>query len=79
MAGCLLSLESWDFQAIVLWCLFPAFVIVAVILPPTLLLLLLTFTLVIIPEIVFTFAVTAEQLVYASYRTGLRPRSPPVR
>jgi hypothetical protein len=52
---------------------------VAIILPAIVLPLLLTFTLILILEILFVFSLNPQQLVYTAYHFEIRPRSPPNR
>jgi hypothetical protein len=74
-----MSIESRDIWKIGIWCLFPVFVVVAIILPAIFLPLLLTFTLILILEILFVFSLNPQQLVYTAYHFEIRPRSPPNR
>ena len=74
-----MSIESWDIWKIGIWCLFPAFVVVAIILPAILLPIFLTFTLILILEILFVFSLNPQQLVCTAHHFEIRPRSPPNR
>jgi hypothetical protein len=79
-----MSIESRDIRKIGIWFLLLAFVFVAIILP-----LLsvdapdaataVTFTLILIVEILFIFSLNPQQLVRTTYHFGIRPRSPPNR
>ncbi len=79
-----MSIESRDIRKVGIWFLLLAFAFVAIILP-----LLssdappavtgVTFTLILILEILFIFSLNPQQLVYTEYRFGVRLRSPPNR
>jgi ABC-type Na+ efflux pump permease subunit len=79
-----MSIESRDLWKIGIWFLLLAFVFVAIILP-----LLttdtpdavtaVTFTLILILEILFALSLNPQQLVCTAYHFGIPPRSPPNR
>ncbi len=79
-----MSIESRDIRKVGIWFLLLAFVVVAIILP-----LLsadappavtgVTFTLILILEILFVFSLNPQQIVWTAYRFGIRLRSPPNR
>ena len=79
-----MSIENQDIRKVGIWFLMLAFAFVAVMLP-----LLsadapdavtaVTFTLILILEILFALSLNPQQLVYTAYRFEIRPRSPPTR
>jgi|WetSurMetagenome_2_1015567.scaffolds.fasta_scaffold664077_2 hypothetical protein len=79
-----MSIESWDIRKIGICFLLLAFVFVAIILPllsadapdavPA-----VTFTLILILEILFAFSLNPQQLVCTTNHFGIRLRSPPNR
>ena len=79
-----MAIEHRDIRKIGIWFLLLAFVFVAIILP-----LLstdapdavtaVTFTLVLILEILFALSLNTQQLVCTAHHFGIRPRSPPNR
>jgi hypothetical protein len=79
-----MSIESRDIRKIGIWFLLPAFVFAAIILP-----LLsvdapdaftpVTFTLILILEILFVLSPDPQPLVCTAYHSGIRPRGPPNR
>ncbi len=76
-----MSIESRDIRKIGIWFLLLAFVFVAIILladaPPAV--TAVTFTLILILEILFVFSLNPQQLVCTAYHFGIRLRSPPNR
>jgi hypothetical protein len=81
-AGFLMSIEGRDTRKIGIWFLLLAFVFAAIILP-----LLsvdapdavtsVTFTLILILEILVVLSLSPQLLVGTAYHSGIRPRSPP--
>ena len=74
-----MSIKNWDLRRVGLWCLFPAMIAVAIVLPQVLLPIFLTFALVILLEIVAAISLISPRFVFSEYGTGLPPRSPPTR
>jgi ABC-type microcin C transport system permease subunit YejB len=81
-AGFFMSIESRDIRKIGIWFLLLVFVFAAIILP-----LLstdapdavtaVTFTLILILEILFALSLNPQRLFCTAYHFGIRPRSPP--
>jgi len=79
-----MSIENRDIRKVEIWILLLAFAFVAIVLP-----LLsaetppavagVTFTLILILEILFVFSLNAQLLARATYHFIIRPRSPPNR
>jgi predicted permease len=79
-----MSSDSWDIRKVGIWFLLLAFAFVAIVLP-----LLstdappavtgVTFTLILILEILFALSLNAQLLACAAYHLLIRPRSPPNR
>ncbi len=84
MVGFSMSIDGRDVWKIGIWFLLTAFVFAAIILPllsadaPDAL-LAVTFTLILILEILFVFSLNPRLPVCAAYHFGIRPRSPPNR
>ena len=83
-AGFFMSIESRDIRKIGIWFLLLALVFVAIILPllsvdPPDAVPAVTFTLILVLEILFALTPNLRQLVDTAYRFGVRPRSPPNR
>jgi hypothetical protein len=80
-AGFFMSIESRDIRKIGICFLLLAFVFVTIILsadaPPAL--IVVTFTLILILEILFALSLNPQQLVCTAPHFGIRPRSPPNR
>jgi hypothetical protein len=78
-----MSIQSRDFRKIGIWFLLLAFVFVIIILSASAdapdALPAVTFTLILILEILFVFSLNPQLLVCASFHFGIRPRSPPNR
>ena len=76
-----MSIDSRDIRKFVIWLLLLAFVFVAIILssdaPPAV--TAVTFTLILILEILFALSLNPQQLVCTAYHFGIRLRSPPNR
>jgi hypothetical protein len=79
-AGFFMAIGIWDVKRIGTVLLLLAFVAVAIFLPadapPAV--GAVTFTLILILEILFAFSLNPQQLVSAGYRFGIPPRSPPI-
>ena len=79
-----MSIDGRDIREIGIWLLLLAFVFVAVVLPLLSIdapdaVTAVTFTLILILEILFVFSLNPQQLVCTAYHFGIRPRSPPNR
>lgn len=74
-----MTIKNWDLRKVGLWCLFPAVIAVAIVLPQVLLPIFLTFALVIFLEIAAAISFIPPRCVFSEYCAGLRPRSPPTR
>jgi hypothetical protein len=83
-AGFFMSIESRDIRKIGIWFLLLASAFVAIILPllsadPPPAVTAVTFTLILILEILFAFSLNPQQPVCTAYHFGIRLRSPPNR
>jgi hypothetical protein len=82
-AGFVMSIESRDTRKVGIWFLLLAFVFAAIILPllsadaPDAL-TAVTFTLLLILEILFVFSLNPQLIVCTGSRFGISPRSPPI-
>ena len=78
MGGFFASIERWDLPGFGIWCLLPALVIVATVLPALFLPLILAFTPIISLTVVCEVSIAALQPGCAGYDLGIRARSPPI-
>ena len=77
MTGFFLRFGSRDLQKIGFWCLMPAALLTAIILPTLLLPLVLTVSLIVIQEILSVFSFASPQCASINCHATLRLRSPP--